>query len=115
MIPYIAAQTKTIRVGSGTVLMNHYSPYKVAENFTALEEMFPGRIDMGIGRATTGPLGDIALQRNRSFRQMTDDSDEQLQELVHWLNNDFDAEHPFSNWKVHHQGVPDLCVLSIFI
>ncbi len=110
MIPYIATQTKHIRVGSGTVLLNHYSPYKVAENFTALEEMFPGRIDMGIGRATVGPLGDIALQRNRSFRQMTDDSDEQLEELTHWLNNDFDDEHPFRNWKLHHQGIPDLWV-----
>ena len=72
LIPFIAANTKTIRVGSGSVLLNHYSPFKVAEVFNTLEDMFPGRIDMGIGRATTGPITDIALQRNRSYRQTTE-------------------------------------------
>lgn len=101
MIPLIAARTSRIRVGSGSVLLNHYSPFKVAELFSTMEDMFPGRIDMGIGRATTGPVADIALQRNRSFRQMTDDSDEQLDELIAWMHDAFGHDHPFGQIKVH--------------
>ena len=51
LIPRLAAETARIRVGSGGVMLPHYSPYKVAENFKLLDAMFPGRIDLGIGRA----------------------------------------------------------------
>lgn len=51
MIARVAGATKEIRVGSGGVMLSHYSPLKVAENFKLLETMFPGRIDCGIGRA----------------------------------------------------------------
>lgn len=51
LISRIAAMTQSIRVGSGGVMLPHYSPYKVAENFNLLETMYPGRIDLGIGRA----------------------------------------------------------------
>lgn len=51
LISRLAAETKQIRVGSGGVMLPHYSPYKVAENFRLLETMYPGRIDLGIGRA----------------------------------------------------------------
>jgi luciferase family oxidoreductase group 1 len=47
----VAARTSRIRVGSGGVMLSHYSPLKVAENFRVLEALFPGRIDLGIGRA----------------------------------------------------------------
>ena len=51
LIPSLAAQTEKIRVGSGGVMLMHYSPYKVAENFRLLESLFPNRIDLGLGRA----------------------------------------------------------------
>ena len=51
MVTRVAAATNSIRVGSGGVMLSHYSPYKVAENFQLLETMFPNRIDLGIGRA----------------------------------------------------------------
>lgn len=51
MIAHVANATRRIRVGSGGVLLGHYSPLKVAENFRMLESLFPGRIDLGIGRA----------------------------------------------------------------
>ena len=51
MITRIAAATKHIRVGSGGVMLGHYSPLKVAETFSVLESLYPGRIDLGIGRA----------------------------------------------------------------
>ncbi len=51
LIGRIAQETKRIRVGSGGVMLSHYSPYKVAENFKLLELLYPGRIDLGVGRA----------------------------------------------------------------
>ncbi len=54
LISKVASETKTIRVGSGGVMMMHYSPLKVAENFRMLETLYPGRIDLGIGRAPGG-------------------------------------------------------------
>ena len=51
LIPSLASQTESIRVGSGGVMIMHYSPYKVAENFRLLESLFPDRIDLGLGRA----------------------------------------------------------------
>ena len=51
LMPRLAASTKKIRVGSGGVMLMHYSPYKVAENFRLLESLFPNRIDLGLGRA----------------------------------------------------------------
>ena len=51
MIGAIASATETIRVGSAGVMLTHYSPYKVAENFRVLEALHPGRIDLGLGRA----------------------------------------------------------------
>lgn len=113
LIPYIASKTSRIRVGSGSVLLNHYSPYKVAENFCALDEMFPGRIDMGIGRANTGPVSDIALQRYRGHRLDTSDSFDQLAELTAWLDGDFESGHPFSKIKVYNnQSVPEFWLLG---
>ena len=51
LITRLAAETRRIRVGSGGVMLSHYSPYKVAENFRLLEVLYPGRIDLGVGRA----------------------------------------------------------------
>ena len=51
LIPSLASETKSIRIGSGGVMLMHYSPYKVAENFRLLESLFPKRIDLGLGRA----------------------------------------------------------------
>ncbi len=113
LIPLVAARTSQIRVGSGSVLLNHYSPFKVAETFGTLSAMFPGRIDLGAGRATTGPVTDRALQRDRSGRVWIDDSDEQLQELVAWLGGGFPEDHPFSSVPVATQdSMPDLWLLG---
>src|SRR5690349_13827019 len=70
LIGPIAAATERIRVGSGGVMLPHYSPLKVAENFSVLSGLFPGRIDLGIGRAAgTDPLTTSALQRVRRLTQ----------------------------------------------
>src|SRR5690606_29461685 len=80
--------------------LNHYSPFKVAEVFCTLHELYPGRIDLGAGRATTGPILDFALQQDRS-RQWQSNSDQQIAELVAWLNNSFPENHPFSQSPIH--------------
>lgn len=113
-IPFVASNTSHIRVGSGSVLLNHYSPFKVAEVFTLLGDMFPGRIDMGIGRATTGPVSDFALQRNRTALQNNEDSEEQLKELLNWLTDGFGERSVFSQIKAHHDGdnLPEFWLLG---
>lgn len=114
IIPFVASNTSRIRVGSGSVLLNHYSPFKVAEVFTLLGDMFPGRIDMGIGRATTGPVSDFALQRNRTILQNNEDSEEQLKELLNWLTDGFEERSPFTQIKAHRDGnnLPEFWLLG---
>src|ERR1700742_3549523 len=66
LIGPIAGVTSGIRVGSGGVMLPHYSPLKVAEAFSILAGLFPGRIDLALGRAAgTDPLTTYALQRDR--------------------------------------------------
>src|SRR3954465_12618153 len=82
LIGPIASVTSGIRVGSGGVMLPHYSPFKVAETFSVLSGLFPGRIDLGLGRAAgTDPMTTHALQRDRS-RAMPDDFPQQLTELL---------------------------------
>src|SRR5487761_1715443 len=95
-IAHIAAKTSTIRVGSGGVMLPHYSALKVAELFRMLATMHPGRIDLGLGRAPGGtPLASLALQRNRSHPS-DDDFLEQMAELIAWLSESFPEQHPFA-------------------
>lgn len=85
LIAAIAASTKVIRVGSGGVMLQHYSPYKVAENFNLLESLAPNRIDIGIGKAPGGlPLSTRALQAGRDPDNRPDFAT-QLRELDSYL------------------------------
>jgi len=99
MIAAAAAVTRRIRVGSGAVLMNHYSPFKVAEMFKQLEVMTPGRIDLGMGRATGGPVVDLALQQDRQ-RPRRADHEQQVLEVLAWLYEAFPADHPFHGHRL---------------
>ena len=70
LIGPMAAATSRIRIGSGGVMLPHYSPLKVAETFSMLSAIFPDRIDLGLGRAAgTDPLTAFALQRDRRQAQ----------------------------------------------
>lgn len=96
LIGPIAMATSRMRVGSGGVMLPHYSPLKVAETFSMLAAIAPGRIDLGLGRAAgTDPVTTFALQRDR--RQVApDDFPAQLYELLAYLDNDLPADHPFA-------------------
>ncbi|MGG4046519.1 MsnO8 family LLM class oxidoreductase [Paenibacillus favisporus] len=65
LLAHIGARTERIRIGSGAVLLPHYSPLKVAENFRMLAALYPGRVDLGIGRAPGGSAhASMALSGN---------------------------------------------------
>jgi luciferase family oxidoreductase group 1 len=94
MIGQIAAVTERIRVGSGGVMLPNHAPLLVAERFKTLEALFPGRIDLGLGRAPgTDPLTVYAI-RQRSAGPEGDDFLERLQELL-WWESGFPETHPF--------------------
>ncbi|WP_255406208.1 MsnO8 family LLM class oxidoreductase [Novosphingobium sp. CF614] len=94
LLGVIARETERLRIGSGAILLNNYSPLKVAELFLQMEVLAPGRFDLGLGRATSGPLVDLALKRDRNTAHV-DDFDQQVQEVLAFLHRDFPAEHPF--------------------
>lgn len=86
LIAWILGQTRRIRVGSGGVMLQHYSPYKVAENFNLLAAIAPGRVDLGVGKAPGGlPLSTRALQLGLS-QQEKGDFAAQLGQLNGWIN-----------------------------
>lgn len=95
----LAAATKTLRIGVGGVLLNHYSPYKAAEAMRTLNALFPGRIDVGIGRSTAGVTCDTALKRLRAV-ETPDDHAEQVSEMLGWLGNDLPQTSPFRHVKI---------------
>ena len=94
LIGPLAAATSRIRVGSGGVMLPHYSPLKVAESFSLLSGLFPGRIDLGLGRAAgTDPVTTHVLQRDRR-QTPPDDFFDQLAELIAYLEDRFPDDHP---------------------
>lgn len=95
LIAAAAMVTSSIRLGSGAVLMNHYSPFKVAEMFKQLEAMASGRIDLGMGRATAGSTLDLALQQNRQNPAQADHQ-QQILETMAWLYEAFPDDHAFA-------------------
>lgn len=95
LISNLLARTKTIRIGSGGVMLQHYSPYKVAENFNVLSTLAPGRVDLGVGKAPGGfPLSTKALQ----FGTVNDGSDFEgrLALLKDIIEDCIDPDHPLA-------------------
>ena len=84
LIGHIAGATKTIRVGSGGVMLPNHAPLVVAEQFGTLEAMYPGRIDLGLGRAPGGDAYNMRALR-RDLRQTGDDFPDLLEELRTYL------------------------------
>jgi luciferase family oxidoreductase group 1 len=108
LIGPIAAATARIRVGSGGVMLPHYSPLKVAETFSLIAGLFPGRIDLALGRAAgTDPLTTFALQRDRR-RAPPDDFPAQLAELLGYLEDRLPTDHPFARLAETLPGRPEL-------
>src|SRR5262245_49582075 len=93
LMAHLLAKTTRMRVGSGGVMLQHYSPYKVAENFNVLASLAPGRVDLGIGRGPGGlPRSTRALQQEMGDR--TTPFAEKLRELEQFLHNRLEENHP---------------------
>ena len=114
MLARLGAETERIRLGSGGIMLPHYAAFKVAEQFRTLQALYPGRIDLGIGRAPGGgPVESLALRRERRL-QPVDDFADQLSELLAFLNADFPTQHPFAKVRVAPEspGAPDVWLLG---
>jgi luciferase family oxidoreductase group 1 len=110
LIGPIASATEAIRVGSGGVMLPHYSPFKVAESFSLLAGLFPDRIDLALGRAPgSDQLTMFALQRDRR-QPAPDDFEQQLAELLAYLEDDLPEDHPFRHLARTLPGRPELPV-----
>ncbi len=114
MIARVAAETRNIRVGSGGVMLPHYSSYKVAEQFALLETLYPGRIDLGIGRAPGSDQLTAAALAPGGQRQPIDNFPRQVQEVEAYLKDQMPEGHPFA--RVHAvpkpTGMPELWMLG---
>ena len=105
MIGQIAAVTQHIRVGSGGVMLPNHAPLVVAERFKVLESLFPGRIDLGLGRAPgTDPVTSYALRR-RQDAGGDDDFLQRFQELILFESSSFPEGHPFRSVRAMPQDV----------
>src|SRR3954468_19341630 len=114
LISAIGAATSRIRVGSGGVMLPHYSPLKVAETFSMLTGLYGERIDLAIGRAPgSDPITAFALQRDRRVAA-PDDFPEQLAELLAYVNDTMPVTHRFARLAKLPGGVqhPDVWLLG---
>jgi luciferase family oxidoreductase group 1 len=96
LIGQIAARTRTIKVGSGGVMLTHYSALKVAENFRLLQALYPGRIDLGIGRA---PGSDSRTAAALAYPGMVRDVrhfPQQVADVLAYLSDTLAPSHPFA-------------------
>ncbi|GAA0526264.1 luciferase family oxidoreductase, group 1 [Halorubrum aquaticum] len=100
----LAAATDSIRIGSGAVLLNHYSPFKVAEVFGALDGLAPGRIDAGLGRANGSPAADRALGTDRRVADPDGDHTEKIRAVISHLYDAFPADHAYADLEVPRSG-----------
>ncbi len=92
LLTHVASVTKHIRVGAGGIMLPNHTPLKVVEMFRTLEALFPGRIDLGMGRAPgTDPVTSAALRRDRS------EVNQLLAEVLAFANRDFPEDHPFAS------------------
>jgi luciferase family oxidoreductase group 1 len=114
VVAAVAARTTSIRVGSGGVLLPHYSPLKVAESFRLLEALYPGRVDLGVGRTPgTDPVTEAALQYrpgalgDEYFAQKVED-------MVGFLDATLDPAHPYSGVRAVPEGPggPEVWILG---
>ncbi len=108
----IAARTQRIRIGSAGIMLPHYAPLKVAEQFRVLDALAPGRIDLGVGRAP-GSDGRTAQALNPASR--TNDFPEQVRDLMAWVTGaPLPEGHPFGAVQAYPAGEtsPDVWMLG---
>lgn len=114
LIAHVAAATSGIRVGSGGVMLTHYSALKVAEQFRMLEALHPGRIDLGLGRAPGSDRRTAEALSPIGKQLPVDQYPAQLLDLKGYLRGDLPADHPHHGIRAMPAGetMPDLWLLG---
>jgi luciferase family oxidoreductase group 1 len=114
LIARIAGLTRRLRVGSGGVMLPHYSAYKVAEQFRMLETLFPGRIDLGIGRAPGSDQRTMRILQEGKTNHSADQYPYQVRDLVSWLHDALPVNHPGHGVQAQPLGdsAPDVWLLG---
>ncbi|HEY7678821.1 MAG TPA: LLM class flavin-dependent oxidoreductase [Candidatus Methylomirabilis sp.] len=114
LIGQVAARTRRIRVGAGGVMLSHYSPLKVAENFRMLETLFPGRIDLGIGRAPGTDQRTARALAHGAGTTGIEQFPDQVADLIGFLHNRLDPGHRFAGVRAMPEGsgAPELWLLG---
>ncbi|MEW6582445.1 MAG: LLM class flavin-dependent oxidoreductase [Actinomycetota bacterium] len=103
MIGQVAARTRRIRVGAGGIMLPNHSPLRIAEAFRVLEALYPGRIDLGVGRAPgTDGVTAYALRRGAHH----DDAPSLIAELLAYVDGGFPDDHPFRGVTAEPRDVP---------
>src|SRR5690625_4882826 len=103
MLGVIGAQTNRIRIGAGAVLLPYYKPFHVAETYNLLATLYPGRIDLGLGRAPGGSAQESMALSDNHLQQVGRFSDD-IDELQQFLHNSFPADSDFA--KIYPTPVP---------
>jgi luciferase family oxidoreductase group 1 len=114
LIARIAAETSNIRVGSGGIMLSHYAPLKVAETFRMLETLYPGRIDLGIGRAPGSDQRTASALQHGPGALGIEHFPAQIAELMGFLTDALPANHPFTGVHAMPTGksVPEFWLLG---
>lgn len=110
----LADATERIRIGSGGVMIPHYSPYKVAENFRILEAFHPNRIDLGMGNTVGTTIVNRTLNENK---QVSSGYEQSIVDLTKYLSDQVDENHRFAGITANPviSTVPQMWVLSTSI
>ena len=110
LLARVAAETARMRVGTGGILLPHYSAFKVAEQFRMLDALAPGRIDLGIGRAPGGTQRVAMALESRDVR----DFPSQVRDVCDYLDRAMPEEHPFAKLTAMPSGetAPEVWLLG---
>ena len=114
LLAAIAAKTERIRIGSAGIMLPHYSPFKVAEQFRVLDALAPGRIDLGLGRAP-GSDGRTAFALDPMANERPAHFPSDVRDLIAWVTGAPLVEgHPFAAIKAYPQGdtAPEVWILG---
>lgn len=95
LLSQIGARTNRIRIGSGAVLLPHYKPYQIVERYHLLATMFPGRVDLGVGRAPGGSA-EVTMALSDNFLENVKQFPNKLDELIAFCYNGFSDDQIFS-------------------
>ncbi|CAD2081305.1 Alkanal monooxygenase alpha chain [Jeotgalicoccus coquinae] len=111
MMMHILGKTTSIKLGSGGVMIPHYSPLKVAENFRVMENLYPGRVDLGIGNTLGTPAVNRSMNEMRPRKQRYE---ENISDIKKYVSNTDDEEHRFNEVTANPTGEtnPEMWVLS---